>query len=149
MEDFHVKHTLRWLFVPLATLGGFFASIILVGVVNLTIHYVLFVTGHVMARKVFLMEILPYDGAIAASFFIYSGAYAAPSHKNIVAFCLLIFGGIIAWQLIGVYHSPVLNFSAHELNRDWWPITGTYIGGICTYVRILLTSRRSHMTLQT
>jgi hypothetical protein len=102
------------------------------------IHSLLWNNGHAMLGKMFLLYALPYDGALAASLFIQFGTYAAPSHKNLVALCLLIFGGIIAWLCVGEFYSP--QFSHSGPVRVWWPIVGTYLGGICTYAMIFLTS---------
>jgi hypothetical protein len=139
MERPAVKYILRWLFVPLAALLGFLASIVLAGPLNMLIHYILWASGHAMPGRMFLLYALPYDGALAASLFIQFGTYAAPSHKNFAALCLLIFGGIIAWQFVGTVYSP--GFSPRGPIRVWWPIVGTYIGGIFTCVWVCVVSR--------
>jgi len=136
MERSSIKGSFRWLFVPLAAFLGLLASVVLAGPLNMLIHYVLWTNGHVMPGKMFLLYVLPYEGVLAASLFIQFGTYAAPSHKKLTALCLLICGGIMAWQSIGEFYSP--QFSPYGPVRVWWPIIGTYLGGICTYAWICL-----------
>jgi len=92
-----------------------------------------------MPGKDFLLYAMPYDGALAASLFIQFGTYAAPSHKRWAALCLLVIGGIVAWRLVGVTYAP--DFSPNGPVRVWWPIIGTYTGGIITFVWLCIVSR--------
>ncbi len=138
----------RWLVVPLASLVGFFAAIVLAEPLNWLIHYFLWTYVHPIPGKMFLMYVCPYDGALAASLLIQFGTYAAPSHKKLTAFCLLICGGIMAWQMVGEFYSPdalVEHGVRHGPVRVWWPIVGTYLGGILTFAWISLTARKDRV----
>lgn len=132
---------MRWLLVLLAALLGFLASIVLAIPLNMLIHSILWANGHAMPGKDFLLYALPYDGALAASLFIQFGTYAAPSHKQLTALCLLIFGGIIAWPFVGEFYSPE-HMIHHGPIRVWWPVMGTYFGGVFTFAWIWLASRQ-------
>jgi hypothetical protein len=139
MEKSSIKDILRWLLVPLAAFIGFLASIVLAGPLNMLIHYLLWSNSQVMPGKMFLLYALPYDGALAASLFIQFGAYAAPNHKKLASLCLLILGGIFAWLFVGEFYSP--QFSHSGPIRVWWPIIGTYLGGLGTFAWIYVASR--------
>jgi hypothetical protein len=124
---------LRWLFVLPAALLGFCASVVLSFPLSMLIPYVL--PG--VAQHPYDLTL---DGALAASLTIQFGAYAAPRHKGLVALFLLALGGIIAWQLVGEFYWPMHGFH-NETTRTWWPITGTYLGGVVTCAWIWLGSR--------
>jgi hypothetical protein len=135
------------MFVPLAALLGFFTAFVLVFPLNWSIHYLLWNFWHPMPGKMFLMYALPYDAAMAASLVIQFGTYAAPRHKRVVAFCLLICGALVAWSMVGDFYSPEafippgLHHSAPI--RVWWPLIGTYLGGIVTFTWLYFASPRS------
>lgn len=82
-----------------------------------------------MPGKVFLVFVLPYDGAVAAAFFITFGWLAAPSHRFRTAIALFSMGAILAWFLVGDIQSPIRS-AVHQ--RLWAPFLGTLIGGAVT-----------------
>jgi hypothetical protein len=145
MERSSIKHTMRWLLVPLAALVGFLSSIVLASPLNMLIHSILWTNGHAMPGKSFLLYAMPYDGALAASLFIQFGTYAAPSHKKLTALCLLVCGGFLAWYSVGEFYSPQ-TLIHHGPIRVWWPIIGTYVGGLLTLAWIWLAARTDRVT---
>jgi hypothetical protein len=135
-----VKIIFRWVGVLPAALLGFLVSIILSEPLNMLIHHILWSNGHVMPGKTFLMRVLPYDGALAAFLFIQFGTCVAPKHKAIVSFCLLILGGVLAWDFVGAFYSPEKLIDQPPV-RIWWPIIGTYLGGISACIWVFATTR--------
>jgi hypothetical protein len=134
----------RWTLVLPAALLGFGASIVLAVPMEMLIHNILWTIGQAMPGKMFLQYVLPYEGALAASLFIQFGVYAAPSRKQIVSLFLLVLGGIMAWQFVGEFYSPMHGVH-NAATRVWWPIIGTYLGGIvtCAWIRFV-SCRPSH-----
>jgi hypothetical protein len=133
-----MKNILRWIMVLPAAHVGFLAAMGAAIPLNWMIHSILWSGGHTMPGKMFLLYTMPYDGALAAVFFILFGSYVAPNHRNLVALLLLIWGGILGWLLVGEFYSP--QFSPNGPIRVWWPIIGTYLGGLATFGWICLTS---------
>ena len=131
----------RWALVPFAALCGCATSFLIAIPVSNLIHFVLWSCGHYMPGKMFLIYVLPFDGAVAASLFILFGTWTAPSHKKAVTAILFVIGAVIAWFFVGETHSPQHIFSHRPVRspiRIWWPIIGTYTGGICTLILVCL-----------
>jgi len=134
----------RWALMPFAALCGCATSFLVAVPISNLIHSILWSRGHYVPGKMFLLYVLPFDGAVAASLFILFGTWAAPSHKKAVAAILFLIGAVIAWSFLGETYSPQHIFShgaIHGPIRIWWPIIGTYTGGICTLILICLFLR--------
>ena len=124
---------LRWVCVLPASLLGFGASIVL----SFPLTFLIF---HVLPGAPHYPVDMTFDGALAASLTIQFGAYAAPRHKVLVALFLLTVGGVFAWQLVGDFYWP-MHGPHNETTRSWWPIIGTYLGGICTCAWVYVVTR--------
>lgn len=85
-----------------------------------------------MPGKLFLMYVLPFDGALAAFLFVLLGSWVAPQRRSIVALALFVVGCCIAWLLVGEFYSP--QFSPDGPIRVWWPLIGTCSGGLLACV---------------
>ena len=131
---------LRWALVPVAAVVGFLASFILAVPLNRFIHWLVWSAGHPMPGKLFLLYVLPYDGALAASLFILLGAWAAPRHRFMIALLLFFIGGRVAWSWVGEFYSP-LRPPNGEIIRVWWPIIGTCTGGLLACILALILFR--------
>jgi hypothetical protein len=125
MERSVLTGGLRWAFVPIAALLGFLASVFLAESIDLLVFHLLS-PGGAMPSRLFEVCSWTFDGAVAASLVIQFGTYTAPHHKAIVAICLLVLGGIVAWRLVGEFYLP-LHGPWNDATRTWWPLAGTYI----------------------
>lgn len=131
---------LRWLLVPIAATLGIILAVFPSLWIKDIIHDYLWSRGQHMPGKVFLgYYTLPVAGAFAAFFFVILGAWAAPKRRSTTAFVLLLIGGVLAWQCVGNWHSPLVQKGQLPL-RIWEPIIGTYLGGVFGY---LIVSCRS------
>jgi RsiW-degrading membrane proteinase PrsW (M82 family) len=127
----------RWLCVLPAAILGFVLSFLVAIPLNRLIHDLLWTNGHMMPGKDFILYVLPYDGAVAASLFIIAGVLVAPERKGLTALILLLLGGIVAWLQVGEFYAPDAN--PHGPIRVWWPIVGTYLGGLVAYASVIVT----------
>ena len=129
---------LRSATVPVSALLGFVVAFALALLLNEAIHRYLWSTGHVMPGKEFLAFVLPFDGALAAALVVLAGAFAAPAHRIRVALILFLVGGLLAWSLVGEFYSPERHREGPV--RLWWPIVGTYLGGLSAVFLVSLVS---------
>ena len=128
----------RWVFVPPSTLLDFIVAFALTFPLNRAIHHYLWGMGRAVPGKDFLMLVLPFDGALAAFLVVVCGAFAAPTHRVRVALVVLFSGSIIAWILVGQPYSPQWNH--HGTIQLWWPICGTYLGGLLAFSTVRLAA---------
>jgi uncharacterized membrane protein (UPF0136 family) len=135
--------TVRWALVPIGATFGLIAAFFVSIPMSRFIRLILWRSGHPMPGKVFLAYTLPYDGALAASLVLLFGCFAAPAHRQAVAFVLLVLGGLVAWKWVGAFYSPI--YYADGPHRIWWPIIGTYLGGLVTFAILCVRYRTTKL----
>jgi len=133
--------------VPLAALAGLIASFVVIRPLNSAIHYVLWETGRQMPGKMFLLYVLPYDGAVAAVLFVLFGTWAAPTNRQMASIWIFMIGLIIAWYCVGEFYSP--EGTPNDPIRVWSPFVGTCLGGIigCILAHVLFRPRNRSATV--
>lgn len=123
--------------VPVAAFAGLIASFVVVRPLNSAIHYVLWETGRQMPGKMFLLYVLPYDGAVAAILFVLLGTWAAPANRRMGSILVYMIGVVLAWYCVGELYSP--EGTPNDPIRVWSPFVGTCFGGLigCILAHVL------------
>jgi hypothetical protein len=117
----------RWVLVPFAAAFGFVLAMALSIPLDNRIAAWLWSPGFNRgSRETFLVYTLGYNGALAACLVLLCGTLMAPANRRRVAEILLVVGAVVALVIGGPqnFHVPFLR---------WWPIVGTYLGGLGTY----------------
>ncbi len=135
---------LRWLMVPLAAFVSLIVSVIVTWPLNLLIQHVLSETGRANGGKMFILLVLPYDGAVAAILFVLLGTWAAPANRRMVSILVYIIGVVLAWYCVGEFYSP-----ERTPVRVWSPFVGTCLGGLvgCILAHVLFKPRNHSATV--
>lgn len=133
----------RWLMVPLAAFVSLIVSVIVTWPLNLLIQHVLLEIGRGKGGKMFILLVLPYDGAVAAILFVLLGTWAAPANRRMVSILVYMIGVVLAWYCVGEFYSPV--GTPNEPIRVWSPFVGTCCGGLVGCIlAFLLFKPRNH-----
>lgn len=141
MTTQQLRSSARWALVPFAASFGFIIAMPAAWLLNRLVFDILLNSGHETGGKLLFLYVLPYDGAVAASLFIWCGSLMAPSHHRRVGPVLLVVGALLAWGFVGVIFSPF--YAAKGPARDWWPIAGTYMGGLIAFAALCIKYRAS------
>ena len=133
---------LRWVLVPLAALAGFLLAIPLSVPMNRFLRAML----PPMPSPIWVNDVaIGYDGALAGFLVVACATYAAPAAPVLVALTTFAVGAVVAWSIVGHWES-----AAHHVGgpvRIWWPIVGTYAGGLAGVVLAVLRSQRHGRTM--
>jgi hypothetical protein len=131
--------------VPVASVLGIITGIIVSWPTNQLIRAILFSNGKHMPGKELLNYTLPFDGAITASLFLLCGSCMAPSKRRLTVTILLLLGAILSWTLVGNFYSSLVYPDGPK--RIWWPVIGTYSGGLITFLILYFRFREKNIQI--
>jgi UDP-N-acetylmuramyl pentapeptide phosphotransferase/UDP-N-acetylglucosamine-1-phosphate transferase len=138
MEPRRLPPTLRWVCVLPAVVASFFAAVFIVVWIDPLLHDLFVRLGLELPDKDYdLSELahLPFDGALAAVFVIFSGTIVAPARRRVVALTLFVLGALVAINWLGFFRGS----TPEEIRA----LEGTLVGGILAVACVFIATRRS------